>query len=101
MLYFIWDLLIKVGDLYRLIYVIFCYLYALFILYRAYFASKVYFFICKRRVFTDPKKRWAYFRGLGLFSSLLGSRDRGSHGDPDPMGSQCRRLDGARGKYTL
>ena len=50
MLYLIWELLIKVRDLYQLIYAIFCYLYALFILYRAYFASKVYFFICKTEI---------------------------------------------------
>ena len=71
MLYLIWESLIKVGDLYRLIYGIFCFLYALFILYRAYFASKVDFFICKTEIL---KKIW---KKSSLFLSRLGS-----HGIP-------------------
>ena len=78
MSYLIWDLLIKVVDLYRLIYAIFWYLYALFILYRAYFASKVYFFICKTEFLRILKKKvgaisenWGYFASLG---SHMGDR---------------------------
>ena len=84
MSYLIWDLLIKVGDLYQLIYVFFCYLHALFILYRAYFASKVYFFICKTEFLRIlKKKRWGNFGELGLYFASLGSQ-----WDPmDPMGS--------------
>ena len=71
MSYLIWDFLIKFGDLYRIIYAFFCYLHALFILYRAYFASKVDFFICKTEIL--KKSVGPISGGWGLFSATLGS----------------------------
>ncbi len=62
MSYLIWDFLIKFGDLYRIIYAFFCYLHALYILYRAYFAFKVDFFICKTEFLRIP--------GIHLFAPI-------------------------------
>ena len=47
-------------------------LYALFILYRAYFASKVDFFICKTEIL--KKSVGPISVGWGLFSATLGSQ---------------------------